>query len=85
MDKILSARVDEAIIQKIGVLARKLNTSKKAVIEAAIEQYSHQTGLGDSDDIIESTCGAWSRSETSQQSVVEARSAFNESMQRHHQ
>lgn len=29
MDKILSARVDEAIIQQVGILAKELNTTKK--------------------------------------------------------
>jgi predicted transcriptional regulator len=45
MDKILSARVDESVIQQVGILARELNTSKKAIIEAAIKLYSEQTGL----------------------------------------
>jgi len=43
MDKILSARVDESVIQQIGVLAHELDTSKKAVIEAAIRMFSEQT------------------------------------------
>jgi predicted transcriptional regulator len=36
MDKILSARVDETTIRKIGLLAQKLKKTKKAVIEEAI-------------------------------------------------
>ena len=83
MDKILSARVDEAVIQQLGRLSRKLNTSKKAVIEAAIKLYSQQTGLDGNSSVLESTCGAWKRMETPSESVAEARSAFNESMQRH--
>ncbi|MBF0286847.1 MAG: hypothetical protein HQM14_03445 [SAR324 cluster bacterium] len=85
MDKILSARVDESIIQQVGILARELNTSKKAVIEAAISMYSEQTGLKRKIDILENTCGAWKRSETPQESISKARSAFNKSMERHHQ
>ncbi len=85
MDKILSARVDESIIQQINVLARNLNTSKKAIIEAAIRQYSKQKDLEKKIDIFENTCGAWKRSETPQESIAMARLAFNQSMERHHQ
>ncbi len=40
MDKILSARVDKSVIRPIGVLARHLKTTKKAIIEAAILSYA---------------------------------------------
>ena len=84
MDKILSARVDESVIQQVGLLARELKTSKKAVIEAAVRLYSEQIGLEKKIDVFENTCGAWKRSETPQESISKARSAFNKSMERHH-
>jgi len=40
MDKIFSSKIDEAVIHKIGLLAQKLNTSKKSIIETAIREYS---------------------------------------------
>ncbi|MDA3918708.1 MAG: hypothetical protein PF690_17295 [Deltaproteobacteria bacterium] len=83
MDKILSARVDESVIQQVGILAHELNTSKKAIIEAAIRLYSEQTGLKEKIDAFETTCGAWKRSETPEESISTARSAFNKSMKRH--
>jgi len=58
MDKVLSARIDESVIQQVGLLSRKLHTSKKAVIEAAIRQYSEQSGLKEKVDVFENTCGA---------------------------
>ncbi len=85
MDKVLSARVDESVIQQVGLLSRKLHTSKKAVIEAAIRQYSEQSGLKEKIDVFENTCGAWKRSEMPQEDVLISRSAFNQSMERHHQ
>ena len=85
MDKILSARVDESVIQQVGILARELNTSKKTIIETAIRLYSKQTGLEKKIDVFENTCGVWKRSETPQESISIARSAFNKSMGRHHQ
>jgi len=36
MDKILSARIDEEIIQKISLIASELKTTKKKVIETGI-------------------------------------------------
>ena len=39
MDKILSVRVDEATVRRIGSLARRLHTSKKKIIECAIDMY----------------------------------------------
>ncbi len=85
MDKVLSARVDEATVQQIGVLANELKISRKAVIEAAIKLYSKQTAITRRVDPIENTCGVWSRPEKPQESVSQSRSAFNRSMQRHHQ
>ncbi|MCK5497629.1 MAG: hypothetical protein KAI77_00420 [Gammaproteobacteria bacterium] len=85
MDKILSARVDESVIQQVGILARELNTSKKTIIETAIRLYSKQTGLEKKIDVFENTCQVWKRSETPQESISIARSAFNKSMGRHHQ
>jgi hypothetical protein len=40
MDKIMSPRMDEAVIQRIGMSAKKLGTSKKAVLENAIRHYA---------------------------------------------
>ena len=36
MDKIMSTRMDEAVIRHIGMLAQKLGTTKKDVLENAI-------------------------------------------------
>ena len=79
MDKILSARVGESVIQQVGILAHELNTSREAIIEAAIRLYSKQIALEKKNDVFENTCGAWKRSETPQESISIARSAFNKS------
>ena len=85
MDKIFSARVDESVIKQVGILARELNTSKKDIIETAIRLYSKKIGLERKIDVFENTCGVWERSETPQETISIARSAFNKSMERHHQ
>ncbi len=85
MDKILSARVDESIIRQVGLLARELNTTNKAIIEASIKLYSQQVGLDSKIDAINISCGAWKREESPKETISTARSAFNKSMKRHHQ
>jgi len=83
MDKILSARVDETTIRKIGLLAQKLKKTKKAIIEEAIRSYADQTVSSQSIDILDQTCGAWNRSETPQETVLGVREDFRKSMERH--
>ncbi|MCI5161947.1 MAG: hypothetical protein D3917_07965, partial [Candidatus Electrothrix sp. AX5] len=71
-------------IRQIGLLARELKTTKKAIIESAVRLYSEQSGLKKKVDVFENTCGSWHRSESSEETVNNARSAFRKSMERHH-
>ena len=82
MDKILSARVDEGVVRRIGSLARRLNTSKKNVIESAVELYAQKVEGEQNTDVLEETCGAWKRKESAEQLVRKARGAFRQSMTR---
>lgn len=84
MDKILSARVDESVIRRIGILAQRQGTTKKAVIEAAILAYEKTVKKGVDVDLLEQGFGAWHRKEPVEKTVGEARKAFRNSMQRHH-
>ena len=83
MDKILSARVDEAVIRHIGMLAKKLHVPKKAIIEKAIESYSRQVEAETKEDILSQTLGIWRRDEPAEETILKARRAFQESMERH--
>ena len=83
MDKILSARVDESVVNRIGSLARRLRTSKKKIIETAIEAYATQVDEAQDFDVFEHTCGAWRRKESARETVGKARKAFQHSIQRH--
>jgi predicted transcriptional regulator len=83
MDKILSARVDESVIRHIGMLAERLHLPKKAIIEKAIESYSRQVGADAAVDVLDQTLGAWCRNESPDETVLTARQAFQESMERH--
>lgn len=83
MDKIFSARLDEAIIQRITALAQRLGITKKAVIEGAVRMYAETVDQNENVDIFDQTLGAWQRQESPTQTVNEARQAFRSSMERH--
>ena len=84
MDKVLSTRIDEGIIKRVHLLSQKLNTSKKAVIEAAILLYCQRIAEENRIDVLDQTFGSWVREESPEQTVKSARNNFKESMERHH-
>ncbi len=83
MDKIFSARVDESTVRRIGILAQRLNTTKKNIIESAIEVYASRIEEEYSLDVLDLTFGAWRREESAPEVVDESRKAFRRSMIRH--
>ncbi len=85
MDKVLSVRVFESTVRLIGFLARRLDTSKKKIIEAAIEMYASKIEEEQNLDVLDQTFGAWRREESAEQLTQEARKVFRRSMMRHQQ
>jgi hypothetical protein len=85
MDKILSARVNEAVILRIGSLARRLKTSKKRILENAVELYAETIEADSKSDVFQKTSGAWKRREPVEQTVRDVRTEFNQSMKRRRQ
>lgn len=83
MDKILSTRLDEAIIQRISNLAKQLNTSKKHVIEKSILLFASKIESEKNTDIMKQTFGSWDRKESAEQIVQKVREQFKASMRRH--
>lgn len=83
MDKILSARLDESVIRRIGSLARLMNTTKKKIIESAIEMYASKIEEEKKQDILDQTFGVWQREESSTETARKAREAFQQAMLRH--
>lgn len=83
MDKILSARVHESTIQRIGSLARRLNTSKKRIIEDAVKNFADKIDHEEKFDIFEQTCGVWLRNESAGRIVEGSRKTFRKSMLSH--
>ena len=85
MDKILSARVDETVLNKISFLAQRLHLSKKKVIEGAVQLYAQRMESAGDMNVFTQTSGAWKRSESIDQTVSHAKNAFRKSMERHQQ
>lgn len=85
MDKILSARVSDSTLRRIGFLARHLRTSKKAIIESAVEAYAQKVEEEHGVDVFTQTLGAWQREESAETTVHEVREVFRKSMSRHQQ
>ena len=84
MDKVLSARVDERILRRLNSLAKRLRTSKKAVLEKAITDLAERTETEPEDSALTASFGAWRRSESPEISVAESKKAFQDAMERHH-
>mgnify|MGYP000595301952 CR=1 FL=1 len=83
MDTVLSARVDESVARKITELSKQLKTTKKAVIEQAIEAFAASVAEQAQTDFLAATAGAWQREESVEQTVADAREAFRDGMSRH--
>ena len=81
MDKVLSTRVDEEIVQTLDALARTLRTSKKRIVEDAIRLYGET--VAQTPDPLDRSFGAWRRSEPPDELHRRIRATFEDSMHRH--
>ncbi len=84
MDRILSARIDDAVYRKIGDLSTRMHTSKKAVIEMAIQKLDERIEHDTETTVFDKTCGIWKRDETPAETVSHIRTVFQTSMKRHY-
>lgn len=83
MDKIFSTRIDEDVIRQMDAYVKTRSISKKRLVEAALRAYFKQSGAKPAHEILERAFGAWSRTETVQETCARARSTFNKSFHRH--
>ncbi|MFO7739110.1 MAG: hypothetical protein R6V46_11585 [Desulfatiglandaceae bacterium] len=83
MDKIMSTRMDEAVIQHIGMLAKKLGTSKKAVLENAVRYYAKKIEAEQGFDVLSHTFGIWQRDESEGQTVQAIKDTMSKSQERY--
>jgi hypothetical protein len=83
MDKIMSTRIDEDVIRHIGMLAQRLGTSKKAVIENAIRHYLEKVDADQGFDILTHTFGSWQRDESAAETVHTIKETMRKSQERY--
>ena len=82
MDKIMSTRIDEAVIRHIGMLAKRLGTSKKAVLENAIRYYAEKIEAEQGFDILTHTFGSWQRDKSAAETVQTIKDTMRKSQER---
>ena len=83
MDKILSARIDESIVELLDALSRSLHKTKKKILEEALDQYAKSLDMNP--DVFEETHGTWRRNESPDETRRRIRDEFERSMRRRHQ
>jgi predicted transcriptional regulator len=83
MDKIMSTRMDEAVIRHIGMLAKKLGTSKKAVLENAVRHYAEKIEADQNFDVLTHTFGSWQRPGSAGETVRTIKSFMRKSQERY--
>ncbi len=84
MDRIFSARVDESLVAQIRLLAKRLHTSQKNVLESAIRIFSDSLEGLNMPKVFDETCGAWTRKGSPDALRTEIKTLFHKGMGRHH-
>jgi hypothetical protein len=84
MDKIFSARIDEAALDEMERVTRRLKMTKRRFLEEAIHIRARQLGGEDSADVWSETLGAWKRGERAETTIRKARGEFQRNFERHH-
>lgn len=82
MERVISARIDDATYRKINDLSQRMHTSKKEVIETAIRQLGQKVEEESKTSVFDRTCGVWVREETIAETTAYARKQFGDSMTR---
>jgi hypothetical protein len=83
MDKIMSTRIDEAVIRNIGMLAKRLGTSKKAVLENAVRCYVEKIEREQGFDVLTDTFGSWQRDKSAAETHQAIKDTMRKSQERH--
>ena len=83
MDKIFSTRINEAVIRHIGMLAKRLGTSKKAVLENAVNYYAERIEVEQGFDVFSHSFGSWRREKSAAETVDTIKTAMRRSQERH--
>ncbi len=84
MDKILSARLDEAALDEMERVTRRWKMTKRRFLEEAIYLRAGQLSEGRDGDVWSETLGAWRRRERPETTIRRARQEFRRGFERLH-
>ena len=83
MEKVFSTRLDEATLDELNRVTRRLGVTKRRFLEEAIRLHARQSSAEGDADVWAETLGAWRRREGAPATIRRARRAFRQSFQRH--
>lgn len=75
MDKVFSARLDEAVLSELDQVVRRLGMTKREFLEQAIRDRVRKLTAEHESDVWSATSGAWTRRESAAATVRRARRA----------
>lgn len=84
MDRIFSTRLDEATLDELSRVAKRLGISKRKFLQEAIRLRAQQFSRQQDADVWAETLGAWRRREGARSTIRRVRRAFQGSFERHH-
>ncbi len=82
MQKIFSARLDEALLNEMDRVTRRTGMTKRQFVEEAIRARARELSTPTGADVWDETRGAWKRREAPASTIRKARSAFRRSIER---
>ena len=84
MQRMISTRLDETLIDALDRASRKLRIPKRQFVEEAIRARVQEVAGRDGTDPWQDTLGAWTRREGAAATVRTSRRAFRQAFARHH-
>lgn len=84
MQKVFSARLDEAVLDELDRVTRKLRITKRQFLEEAIHERARALAGETADDVWSDTLGTWRRDEAPATTIRRARQAFRRTFVRRH-
>ena len=82
MDRVLSARLDEKVIEELDFATRKLHMTKKQFLEEASRMRAKETRIEERLRILHESAGAWKREESAEETIAAIRKASEDAYRR---
>ncbi|HLA77714.1 MAG TPA: hypothetical protein VJU18_09065 [Vicinamibacteria bacterium] len=84
MQKVFSTRLDEAVLDEMERVTRRLRITKRRFLEEAIHRQAMQLSAEAGSDVWTETLGAWRRNEKPATTIRRAREVFRAGFERQH-